>query len=66
MESVLEKLAQIEMELQNIKANFQPKAHIELMTRQEVADFFQISLVTVHDWMKKGILYKAELYHPHI
>lgn len=56
MESVLEKLSQIEIELQNIKTDYQPKEPIELMTRQEVADFFQISLVTVHDWTKKGIL----------
>jgi excisionase family DNA binding protein len=55
-ESVLAKLAQIEMELHNIKTNFQPKEPIELMTRQEVADFFQISLVTVHDWTKKELL----------
>ena len=56
MESVMEKLSQIEIELQNIKTNYQPKEPVELMTRQEVADFFQISLVTVHDWTKKGIL----------
>lgn len=53
MESVLEKLSQIEIELQNIKTNYQPKEPVELMTRQEVADFFQISLVTVHDWTKR-------------
>lgn len=62
MESVLEKLVQIEIELQKIKTNFQPKEPIELMTRQEVADFFQISLVIVHDWTKKGLLRKQK--HP--
>lgn len=56
MELILERLAKMEEELHNIKTNFQPKEPIELMTRQEVADFFQISLVTVHDWTKKGIL----------
>ena len=31
------------------------------LTRKETAQFFQISLYTVHDWMKKGIIkpYKA-------
>ena len=33
------------------------------MTRQEVADFFQISLVTVHDWTKKGILSGYRIGH---
>ena len=26
------------------------------ITRRQVADFFKITLVTVHDWTKKGIL----------
>lgn len=56
MELILKRLAKIEEELLNIKTNLQPKQPIELMTRQEVANFFQISLVTVHDWTKKGIL----------
>jgi hypothetical protein len=31
------------------------------LTRKETAQFFQISLYTVHDWMNKGIIkpYKA-------
>jgi excisionase family DNA binding protein len=31
------------------------------LTRQETANFFNISLYTVHDWMRKGIIrhYKA-------
>lgn len=66
MESVLEKLAQIEIELQKIEANFLPKDPVDLMTRQEVAGFFQISQVTLHDWTKKGILNKTEPYHPHM
>jgi hypothetical protein len=28
----------------------------EIMTRQDVADFFSVSLVTIHDWNKNGIL----------
>lgn len=32
------------------------KQHKEFLTRQETADFFSISLVCLHDWMKKGIV----------
>ena len=28
----------------------------EILSRQEVADLFGISLVCLHDWMKKGIV----------
>lgn len=28
----------------------------EIMTRHDVADLFSVSLVTIHDWNKKGIL----------
>jgi ribosomal protein S20 len=33
----------------------------KFLTRKETADFFRISLYTIHDWMKKGIIkpYKA-------
>lgn len=56
METVLDKLTRIEEELENIKKNFQPKEPIELMTRQEVADYFQIDISTVYNWTKKGTL----------
>lgn len=32
------------------------KQEREFLTRQEAADFFSISLVCLHDWMKKGIV----------
>jgi len=28
----------------------------EFLTRKETAQFFSISLVTLHDWIKKGII----------
>ena len=28
----------------------------ELMTRKEAAEFFDVSLVTIHEWCKSGIL----------
>lgn len=38
-----------------------PQESVMFLTRKETAQFFQISLFTVHDWMKKGIIkpYKA-------
>jgi hypothetical protein len=32
------------------------KPEKELLTRKETADLFGISLVCLHDWMKKGIV----------
>lgn len=39
-------------ELQDIK----PKGDDTFISRQEVADMFHVSLVTVHSWMNVGIL----------
>ncbi len=55
METVLEKLSQIEEELKNIKENFQPKEPVELLTREETAKMLKISLSTLWHWCKKGI-----------
>lgn len=30
------------------------------MTRKEIADFLKISLVTLHDWMNKGLPYHKQ------
>lgn len=35
---------------------FKPKKTKVVIDRQEVADMFGISLVTLHQWMKEGIL----------
>ena len=56
METVLEKLTLIQQELEDIKKNFKPKEPMELMTRQEVADYFKIDISTVYNWTKKGTL----------
>ncbi|MFT7036730.1 MAG: excisionase family DNA binding protein [Cyclobacteriaceae bacterium] len=56
MESVLNKLLRIEDELKNIRENFQPKEPVELMTREETAEYLKISLTTLWQWRKKGIL----------
>ena len=56
MEKVLEKLSNLEEELKTIKENFQPKEPVELLTREETAEFLKISLSTFWHWSKKGIL----------
>lgn len=56
METVLNKLTLVEEELENIKKNFQPKEPVELMTRQEVANYFKIDISTVYNWTNKGKL----------
>lgn len=56
METVLEKLSFLEEELNVIKQNFQPKEPIELLTREETAEHLRISLTTLWQWSKKGIL----------
>ena len=55
-EIMLEKLSLLEQELKEIKMNFQPKELDELMTREEVADYFKISMSTLWHWTKKGKL----------
>ncbi len=56
MELVLNKLSQIEEELKNIRENLQPKEPVELLTREETAEYLKISLTTLWQWSKKGIL----------
>ncbi|WP_019669923.1 helix-turn-helix domain-containing protein [Eudoraea adriatica] len=55
-ELILEKLLAIEEELRNIKENLQPKDPVELLTREETAEYLKISLSTLWHWSKKGIL----------
>lgn len=38
---------------QQVKARSE---HPEILSRQQTADLFGISLVCLHDWMKKGIV----------
>jgi excisionase family DNA binding protein len=56
MEEVLQKLNRLENELREIKVNFQPKEPLELMTREETAEFLKISLSTLWHWSRKGII----------
>lgn len=56
VENILEKISLLEEELKNIKDNFQPKKQEELMTRQEVADYFKINITTLWSWTNKSKL----------
>ncbi len=61
---LLEQMERIEASL-NVQSSTEeqtPQRDSEVfLTRKETAEFFSISLYTVHDWMKKGIIkpYKA-------
>jgi excisionase family DNA binding protein len=49
-------LLDVRTELKEIVLNFQPKKQAEYLTRKEVAKILKVSLVTLSDWNKKGIL----------
>jgi hypothetical protein len=46
----------IKLQLEDLKKNFTPKEPEEFLTRNETSEILKISLVTLHDWVKKGIL----------
>jgi DNA invertase Pin-like site-specific DNA recombinase len=56
MELALEKLTTLEQQLDDLKLHFQPKEPVELMTRNEVAEYFKIDLSTLWNWTNKGKL----------
>lgn len=47
---------EIKSELRNITFQNQNKESEEYLTRQELADIFKVTLPTISDWCKKGIL----------
>ena len=49
-------LSDVRAELQVIAQNFQPKKQPEYLTRKEVSKILKVSLVTLSDWNKKGVL----------
>lgn len=49
-------LKDVRTELKEIVLNFQPKKQPEYLTRKEVAKILKVSLVTLSDWNKKGVL----------
>jgi excisionase family DNA binding protein len=49
-------LSDFRTELKELVLNFQPKKQPEYLTRKEVAKILKVSLVTLSDWNKKGVL----------
>lgn len=43
-------------ELVNATNKEQPKAENDLLSRKETADFFKVSFVSIHKWMKDDII----------
>jgi len=47
---------------ESLKTFQQPQeAHKEILTRKEVAELFDVSLVCIHDWVNKGLLHPYKL-----
>ncbi|KUO68838.1 MAG: helix-turn-helix domain-containing protein [Lutibacter sp.] len=49
-------ISDIRVEFEKLSKNFQPVLPPKYLTRQEVAKILKISLVTISDWNRKGIL----------
>jgi excisionase family DNA binding protein len=49
-------LSDVRTVLKELVLNFQPKKQPEYLTRKEVAKILKVSLVTLSDWNKKGVL----------
>lgn len=46
----------VDQKLNIFEKKFQPKEPTQWLTRKEVSKIFSVSLVTIADWSKKGIL----------
>jgi len=53
---IVECFKALESQIKELRREYQPKQPTKLMTRSEVKDFFSITLLTVTNWTKKGIL----------
>ena len=49
-------LEEIREELKTLSKNFQPVKPTEYITRQEARKLLKVSLATISDWNKKGII----------
>lgn len=49
-------ISDVRIELKKITENLQPKQPEEYITRKEAAKLFKVSIVTISEWCKKGIL----------
>ena len=49
-------LTEVRSELQNLTRHFKPVEPPEYLSRQETAELLKVTVVTLSDWNKKGIL----------
>lgn len=54
-------LSGVQEQLEKFSQNFKPKDPTVWLSRKEVSELLGISLVTIHDWGKKGILYPYKM-----
>lgn len=60
-DSVINDLQGIKRELTDLKTNFTPKEPEDFLSRKEAATLLKISLVTLHQWSKDGILHPMKM-----
>ena len=58
---LVDKLDLIENNLKKLFKSFQPKQPTEYLSRKDVAAMLGVSLVTVSEWTKKGLLRSFKL-----
>ena len=46
----------VKVELEKLKAEFQPKQPTEYLTRNQVKEMLNVDLSTIHNWTKRGKL----------
>ncbi|HET8885455.1 MAG TPA: helix-turn-helix domain-containing protein [Salinimicrobium sp.] len=54
-------LSGVQKQLERFSKNFTPKEPNQWITRKEVSELLGVSLVTIHDWSKKGILHPYKM-----
>ncbi|MFC5410666.1 helix-turn-helix domain-containing protein [Larkinella bovis] len=55
-QTILDRFSSLEGALNEIKAHISPQQPNAFLTRQEVADIFKVTKVTIWDWTKKGLI----------
>jgi excisionase family DNA binding protein len=55
-EQITNLFAGLQSQLNDLKANFQPKEPKEYLTRSEVSKMLKVDLSTLHNWVKKDKL----------
>lgn len=58
---IIQKFDTLEKQLSELKECKISSNHDQYLTRSDVAELFKVSLVTVHDWTRKGLLKSFKL-----